>query len=113
MKKYKKELNDKQYKQMLNDICSDYCSQDYCILKAFLTSAHTSARILMQMKCAEKFKSVIAKETGREIKDIELGESMERWVNDGYAVKFSEVYEEGVRYDTIYNRVMKEMEGDL
>jgi len=109
MRKYKKELDNKQYKRMLNDICSDYCAQEHCILKDFLTSAHTSPRILMQMKCAEKFKAVIAKETGRKVKDIELSESMGRWVKDGYAVKFSEVYEEGVRYDTIYKRVMKKV----
>jgi hypothetical protein len=109
-KKYKKELNRKQYKQMLDDICSDYCSQESCVLKDFLLSAHPNSRLLMQMKCAEKFKKVISERTGRKVKDIELSESMDTWVNEGYAAKFAEVYEEGLRYDTIYRRVMEEMD---
>ena len=112
MKKYKKELNRKQYEQMLDDICSDYCSKKNCVLKAFLISAHPSSRILMQMKCAEKFKSVIAERTDRDVESIELSEAMETWVDEGYAVKFAEVYEEGLRYDTLYRRVMDEMKND-
>jgi hypothetical protein len=111
MKKYKKELNKEQYKQMLDDICSDYCSTKNCLLKDFLLSNHPSSRILMQMKCAEKFKIIIAERTGRKVDDIELSESMEVWVSEGYAACFADVYEEGLRYDTIYRRVISEMEG--
>ena len=112
MKKYKKELNKHRYKKMLDDICSDYCKVENCLLKDFLTSLHPSSRLLMQMKCADKFKVKIASDTGRKVKDIELSESMEIWVRNGYAAKFSEVYEEGLRYDTIYRRVMDEMSID-
>jgi hypothetical protein len=107
IRNYKKDLNSKQYREMLNDICDGLCSEDnQCVLKDFLLSAHTSPRLLMQMKCAAKFKKVIAGRQDRDPKDIEMSEAMDAWVQEGYATKFSEVYEEGVRYDILYKKVM-------
>ena len=107
MKKFKKTLNKKQYRDMLSDICSDYCSSENdCILKEFLISAHPSPRLLIQMKCVEKYKAVIAKETNRSIKEIEWGEAMDLWIKRGFAEKFSYVYEEGVTFRIIYKTVM-------
>ena len=106
-KQYKKDLNRKQYSEMLNDVCGELCSEDNeCILKEFLLSAHTSPRLLMQMKCASKFKNELARREDRDPNEIELSEAMDVWVKEGYATKFSKIYEEGMRYDTLYRKVM-------
>ena len=97
---------------MLDGICMDYCSEDNdCVLKEFLVSAHPSPRLLMQMKCVEKFKSTLAKETNRKVKEIEWAEAMTEWVARGYALKFASIYDESIiRYDSIYKKIMDENE---
>jgi len=94
---------------MLDSICSDYCSEENdCVLKEFLVSAHPSPRLLMQMKCVERFKITLAKETGKKVKEIEWAEAMTEWVARGYAEKFASVYNEDItRYDSIYKNIMK------
>ena len=104
VKKYK--LDTKEYKNMLNDICSDYCSEENCILKEFLISAHTSPRLLMQMKCVEKFKKVIATKNNKNIKDITWGEAMTVWIDEGYAKKFASLYSEQCKFRDIYKKTM-------
>lgn len=105
LKKYKKKvLNKKQYREMLNDICSEYCDPGhYCILKEFLISSHPSPRLLMQMKCIDKFKY----ERGvKENRNVEWTEAMELWVEENYAQKFAEVYEEGKKINQIYRETI-------
>ena len=112
-KKYKKKmtLNHKQYKKMLDDICSENCSEDNdCVLKSFLLSAHHSPKLLMQMKCAHKFKEVLAEEQGRKKEDIGTTEAMQEWIERNYAAKFSEVYKEGIPYIKLYKMIMERKE---
>ena len=107
-KKFKKALNKKEYRVMLNDICSDNCSESNdCVLKEFLVSAHNDPRLLMQMKCVEKFKEIIAQEKEEKKKDIEWSDAMGEWIKRGYAKKFAEVYEEGGKYISIYKMIME------
>ena len=103
MKKAKRALNKTQYRNMLDDLCSDYCEEHhYCILKEFLVSSHPSPRLLIQMKCIDKFKYELGKEEDRK---IDWAEALNEWVDRGYAEKFADNYEEGKNFRTIYKEV--------
>ena len=34
-------------------------------------------------------------------------QDMEKWVEEGYAEKYAEVYEEGIKFRAVYKKVMK------
>lgn len=93
----------KEYKELLEDICSEYCKPGhYCILKEFLVASHTSPRLLTQLKCVDKFKF---EESDKAKKDVGWAKAMERWVEEGWAKKFADAYEEGVSFSVIYKKV--------
>ena len=94
---------------MLDSICSDYCSEENdCVLKEFLVSAHPSHRLLMQMKCVERFKITLANEMNKKVKEIGWAEAMTEWIARGYAEKFASLYNEDItRCDSIYNKTVK------
>jgi hypothetical protein len=97
-------LDKQEYREMLEDICSEYCEKDhYCILKEFLVSSHQSTRLLLQLKCVDKFKFERSKENGS---DLGWQRCMEEWVECGYAVKFAEVYDEKKSFTKIYKEIM-------
>lgn len=109
MKKYKKDLNKKQYKVMLDDLCLDQCSPEkHCILKDFLISAHTSPRMLMQLKCVDKYKSVLAKEKNVDADSIDWNEALEAWSERGLAFKFNDIYDEECLFRDLYNELISE-----
>lgn len=92
-----------EYKELLEDVCSEYCEKGrYCIFKEFLVSAHPSPRLLMQLKAIDKMKFEKSKAAN---KDIGWTKCLELWVEEGYAKKFGEVYEEKIRFDTLYKKV--------
>lgn len=99
-----RELDKDEYKEFLDDICSEYCEVGhYCILKEFLISAHTSHRLLLQLKCIDRYKFF---ESKKEDKDIGWTESVERWVKNGWAERFGRFYEETMRFKTLYKKIM-------
>jgi len=109
MKKYKKDLNKKQYKVMLDDLCLDHCpSEKQCILKEFLISAHTSPRMLMQLKCVDKYKTVLAKEKGVNTDSIDWNEALAAWTERGLALKFNDIYDEECLFRDLYNELILE-----
>lgn len=93
----------KEYRELLEDICSEYCEKDhYCILKEFLVSLHPSTRMLMQLKCMDKFKYEKSKEAGE---DLGWQKTIELWVEEGYAKKFAEEYNETIKFAALYKKV--------
>ena len=98
-------LDKKEYRDMLEDICEEYCEKGkYCILKEFLVSSHSSPRLLMQLKLIDKFKFERSKKND---KDIGWASAMELWVEEGYAEKFANVYTEAKSFKKIYKEVME------
>ena len=98
-------LDKKEYREMLEDICEEYCEKGkYCILKEFLVSSHASTRLLMQLKCVDKFKFERSKKAE---KDIGWAKAMELWVEEGYAEKFAKVYTESKSFTKIYKEIME------
>lgn len=95
-------LSRKAYKKMLDELCTEYCNRDYCILKEFLIESHPQPRTLLQMKCLEKFKYLINKD---KVEEIGWGEAVMKWVADGYAEGFAKVYDD----DKTFTEIWKEL----
>jgi len=97
-------FSEKQYREVLEDICGDDCSPNKeCILKEFLVSAHPSPRLLLQLKCVHKFKRAEAK---RQKRNLSWNEAHMLWIERGFAEKFAEAYEEGIKLTEIYKAII-------
>ena len=97
-------MNKRQYKELLNDICDEDCPSDHeCILKEFLISAHPSPRLLVQLKCVDRYKKLCE---NLDCKEMSWAEAMDLWVKNNRAKKFAEVYTEDKKYLDIYKEVM-------
>jgi hypothetical protein len=93
-----------EYRTVLDEICEDYCtSGKYCILKELLVAQHPARRLLVQIKCVDKFKFEQSRDTGT---DIGWKSAMQVWVADGYAAAFDTVYGEDIRFRDIYRRTL-------
>lgn len=100
-------LNKSEYSELLEDICCEYCEpKRYCILKEFLVALHPSPRMLIQLKCMDKFKM---EESKREGKDIGWTETFKRWTDKDYAKKFADIFDkdQDVTISSIYKKIMK------
>ena len=106
----RKNLNKEEYRELLEDLCKDYCTpKRYCILKEFLLSLHPSPRLIVQLECMDKFKF---EQSEKEDKDIGWTETIQRWVDLGYAVRFAEIYDapdfdENTNLTILYRRIVK------
>jgi len=92
-----------QYRALLEDICSDDCSPgQYCILKEFLVHSAPSPRLLLQMKCVEKFKYEKSQLAHRE---LAWSEAMQQWIDAGFAARFSKAYREDIKFRDLYKAI--------
>jgi len=97
MLKNKKKLIDK-----INEVCQ--CKSEYCLLKEIIICSHQDPRFLTQLKCVERFKF---EESEREGRDIGWDEAHIRWVANGYAKRFAELYNEEVSANDICKAIFK------
>lgn len=92
-----------EYRDFLEDMTCEYCEPNkYCILKEFLISAHTSRRLLMQIKAVDKFKMEKSKGVGH---DIGWAKAMSDWVEEGFAKKFGDEYNENISFSALYKKI--------
>lgn len=89
-------------RQLIEEIgcCPHGC---YCTLKEILIRAPRDVRVLVQIKCIEKFKyerSADAK------KDIGWEEAFRLWVDEGHAAAFARHFDEGAHFGEVYRAVM-------
>lgn len=98
-------MQEKKLKLLINDLGDDCpCKNAYCFLKEFILHLSNDPRMLVQVKCIEKYKF----ERSKELKyDIGWGGAGKEWVELGYAKKFSEVFDEDKTINKIYKEVMK------
>lgn len=61
----------------------------WCTLLELEVASHRDPRMLIQFKCVEKYKYIISKDEGR---DFDFSEATHRWIADGKAKKFGELY---------------------
>jgi len=78
--------------------------KNYCLFKLFFETVEYDQKYLVQLKCIEIFKW---EESEREGKDIGNEEAMIRWVQNGYAKRFSEEYNEERDIQEIYDLTME------
>lgn len=94
------------YKQLLEEVCEDYCPVGkYCICKEFLISSHPDRRLLIQLKCIDRYKIVKSKDAG---KDIGWEETMKLWISSGCAKLFAELYTDEKSDKVLFNEIIKE-----
>ena len=94
-----------EYRRLLDEIGEEYCNKDrYCIFKEFLIAAHPSRRLLVQLKCCDKAKFLWSKDGGQ---DLGWDETMKRWITDGHAKRFAEVYKEDMPPKEVFKLVFE------
>ena len=76
----------------------------YCPLEGIIKNH--SSRFLEQYKCIEAFKYNESKKIGR---DIGKKEAYMLWVEKGYALAFADVYQEGMKHEEIYQKILEKL----
>jgi len=98
------EKETKEYRDFLDEITSDYCPEGcYCILKEFLISSHPSRITLAQLKVIDRFKFIWSKESK---KDIGWKIAFEKYISEGIAKKFRDVYSDTKTEKQIFKEII-------
>jgi hypothetical protein len=88
--------------EIIEEICSDEKCPS-CILKDIvLHDAKYNGRLLIQVKCLEKFKY---ERSEKEKRDIGGAEAWRLWVDEGFAKKFADVWNEDRAFKQIYKEI--------
>lgn len=94
-----------EYRRLLDEVGEDYCEHGrYCIFKEFLIEAHPSRRLLVQLKCVDKFKFERSK---RADKDIGWTQAFKEWLEEGFAKTFCEAYSDERHFREIYQMTIR------
>ena len=93
-----------EYRRLLDEIGQDYCPEGrYCLFKEFLINAHPSRRLLVQLKSVDRMKLIWSKDQG---KDVGWEYALQRWVEDGNAVKFAAAYTDEKSEKEIFKEII-------
>lgn len=93
------------HKQIIEDICNGDCPAgkgEYCTLREILLHSGIPDRTLEQLKIVEVWKYLRGKTEERE---ITWGMAWQDYTDQGFAVKFSEAYKDGMKFKEIYRLV--------
>ena len=102
MPKQQKELTQKQYCALL-EMCVDGCKKDYCFLKWVIGEMRSSPRLLLQLKLIEIMKWELSEAADH---DIGGNEAAEKWVTEGYAEVFADLFDEEATPRKLYKEVV-------
>lgn len=91
------------HRDVIEDIAEGCPDGKYCILKEIVLNSGMSDRLLVQLKCIEKFKYERSAVLGR---DIGWEEAHKEWIREGYSEKFRKIYSEGRSFRNIYPAIM-------
>ena len=94
-------MTKKRFGELLEELIDENCHCDYCFLKKFLESLHPEPRVLVQLKCLEKFKWERSQEEDRE---LDWNEAGLLWVTAGWAEAFQEEFDEELTIKEVYKR---------
>lgn len=93
-------MNKTQYRKLIEEFAEECPRKNaYCSLKELLMQMHKDPRLLIQIKCVEKFKYEESQKKG---KDIGWTDAFMLWVKNGMAKRFASVYDEDKHIDEIY-----------
>lgn len=90
-------------RSVVEDISEGCPPGKYCILKEIVLNSGMSDRLLVQLKCIEKFKFEKSSHCGR---DIGWEEAHKEWIREGFSEKFRLSYSEGMSFREIYPVIM-------
>ena len=76
-----------QYGKLLDEL-DDGC-HEYSFFRKYIESSHPDARVLIQIKCFEKFKWELSEEKGKELKFDDITKI---WDDEGYATAFAQAF---------------------
>jgi hypothetical protein len=103
--------NKNDYKNFINELVSEYCpSTGYCLFKEFLLSSHPDPRMLIQLKCLEKYKYELSQQSK---KDVGWQQTILSWTEKGYAKQFHIIYTKNPNisftelYSLLFNQTKK------
>ena len=86
--------------EILEEVVPKSC-QGYCLLKLFFEMSSGSKRLIMQLKLVEIKKWEWSEKDG----DIGWEDALRKWVDEGYAKIFADLYDEDLHIDTLYNLI--------
>lgn len=93
-------INEKRFSAIVQEIAGDCsCNDGYCFFRRLVETMHPDVRLLVQFKCIEKFKW---EESERRKEDIGWHNAGMQWVENGYAKRFADVYDENLTVKEIY-----------
>ena len=98
--------NNETYQQLLSELTCENCTSAYCFLKKFMESLHPDPRVLIQLKCMEKFKW---ERSQLENRDIGWNETGMIWALEGWAKNFQETFNEDDSATINYIRLKESM----
>lgn len=98
-------INEKRFQEIINEISEECnCHNGYCFFRELIKTMHPDIRLLVQFKMIEKWKWIWSKNEGR---DIGLHTAGMKWVEDGYAKKFAEFYNENESVASIHRKILE------
>ena len=87
------------YSSLINELVPDDCPCSYCFLKFYLSHCQPDRRMLVQLKCIEKFKWDRSEQNGH---NCGWESAVSSWVEQGYAEAFARCYSSLLHVDDIY-----------
>lgn len=97
-------FNEKRFLAIISEIAEECCcGKKYCFFRKLVETMHPDIRLLVQMKCIEKFKY---EESERQKDDIGWHKAGMEWVDQGFAKRFAEVYDEELTVKEIYKKTI-------
>jgi len=103
----KSQVTKARFCDLIDELADDHCRCKYCFLKMFVESVNPSVDVLSQLKCIEKYKW---EESERQGKDIGWNEAMLKWVDNGYAKIFRDLYSQEISINELYKSIMTKNE---
>ena len=91
-------------KRILSELNPECAENKYCFYKLFLEYASFDVRTVEQIKCIEKFKWEINKNSNTEYSWEYV---IEQWIEQGYAKAYSDIYDEELSIKELYKRTME------
>jgi len=91
--------------ETIEDVIAGCCPnpRGYCLLKEVVKLCGVNNRVLEQMNCIEKFRYERNEQNGGK---MDLLQASKLWEEEGFAKRFSQVYEDGMKNDELYKQIM-------
>ena len=98
-------MNEKKFSEICDELSKECgCHGGYCFFKHLVEHQHPQIRLLVQCKFLEKQKWMWSEEKHE---DIGWAGAWMKWVEDGFAKTFAEVYNEDDSISSLYGKMLK------